>query len=211
MGLFDFFNKKSQVQKPSAAERQTPPASGTPAKEEVLKAILEQMAQQSPSQHFAQGSVFDIVRQQHSAFEKIVRARDVMSVHRFFINAYLSFCSDPAAAGFVSAKALNTDKSDTDPRRWNTDVFGLRGDDVAALCYLPISDPDFDARIIGVVLGQNGDGYYYCNLSKSTAVSSDVMRNKALLGIEKAGEVNGRGFELMNAFLNCIRSNYYAG
>ena len=210
MGLFDIFKKKSQTPNSSVPEKQkASTASDAPTKEDIFKAILEQMAQRSPSQHFAQGSVFDIVRQQHSAFEQIVRKYDVTSVHRFFINAYLSFCSNPDAAGFIRADALNTDRNDTDPRTWNTDIFDLQDGDVAALCFMPINDPNVEARLIGVVLGQRGDGYYYCNLNKSNDIPSDVMRNKALLGIEKAGEVSGRGFALMNAFLDCIRNNYY--
>jgi hypothetical protein len=210
MGLFDFFKRKTQTSNSPVEEKNkasTPSTSTT--KEDIIKAIFEQMAQQSPSQHFVQGSVFDIVRQQHSAFEQIVRNHDVMSVHKFFINSYLSFCSNPNGAGFINANALNVDKNDTDPRKWNTDIFDLQSGDVVALCYMPIIDQAFDARIIGVVLGQKGDGYYYCNLSKDNRIGSDVMRNKAILGIEKAGEVNGRGFELMKAFVSCISNNYY--
>jgi len=210
MGLFDIFKKNPQPAASPAEEKQkeiTPSAQIT--KEDIFKAIFEQMAQQSPSKHFVQGSVFDIVRQQHSTFEQLVRNHDAMSVHMFFMNAYLSFCSDPSGAGFINASALNVDKNDTDPRSWNTDIFDLQSGDVVALCYMPISDPTFDARMIGIVLGQRGDGYYYCNLNKDNSIGSDVMRNKAILGIEKAGEVNGRGFELMEAFLNCISNNYY--
>ena len=210
MGLFDIFKKNPQPAASPAAEKQkeiTPSAQIT--KEDIFKAIFEQMAQQSPSKHFVQGSVFDIVRQQHSIFEQLVRNHDVMSVHSFFMNSYLSFCSNPSGAGFINANALNVDKNDTDPRSWNTDIFDLQSGDVVALCYMPISDPTFDARMIGIVLGQRGDGYYYCNLNKDNSIGSDVMRNKAILGIEKAGEVNGRGFELMEAFLNCISNNYY--
>ena len=78
------------------------------------------------------------------------------------------------------------------------------------MCFMPIDDQTYEARIIGIVLGQKGDGYYCCNLNKDENASSEVMRNKAIHGIEKAGEVKGRGFPLMNAFLSCIKQNYYA-
>ena len=117
-------------------------------------------------------------------------------------NTQMSFDIEKIKNQAIKQAAVNADKNDTDPRGWNTDIFDLQSGDVVALCYMPIIDQTFDARIIGVVLGQKGDGYYYCNLNKDNRIGSDVMRNKAILGIEKAGEVNGRGFELMKAFLN---------
>ena len=41
-------------------------------------------------------------------------------------------------------------------------------------------------------------------LNKDEDTSSDVMQNKALNGIEKVGEVKGRGFDLMYDFLACM-------
>ncbi len=208
MGIFNFIKKKSQIPDSSIPEKQN--SSDIKTKEDFFKALFEQMAKQSPSQRFVQGTVFDIVRQQHSTFEQFVRAHDVMSVHKFLINSYLSFCNNPKDAGTFTPSAVNADNNDTDPLKWNTDIFDLQSGDVAALCFMPINDQIYEARIIGIVLGKNGDGYYYCNLNKNEGTCSDVMRNKAILGIAKTGEVTGRGFELMNAFLNCIINDYYA-
>jgi hypothetical protein len=211
MGFFDLFKKKSQTPESPAAENQSTADTSVPSsKDGVYEWLFEQMSQRSPSQHFAQGSVFDMVRNVHSIFETIVRKKDVSLVHIFFTNAYLAFCEHPENAGFFNPNALNVDRNDTNPQTWNTDIIGLKGDDVVALCFMPVQDQTIEARIIGIVIGEKGDGYYYCNLKKDKSASSDVMRNKAQFGIKKAGEVQGRGFELMEAFTDCISNNYYA-
>jgi len=64
--------------------------------------------------------------------------------------------------------------------------------------------------VFGIIIGSRGDGYYYCMLNKDANQHSEVIRNKAMAGIETIGTVNGLGFELMNSFLNCISRNYYA-
>ncbi len=77
---------------------------------------------------------------------------------------------------------------------------------LAEICHA-INSEAFSARIIGVVLGNNGDQYYYCMLNKDENIPSEVRQNKAMLGIESIGSVSGRGFELMNSFVECIKRN----
>ena len=209
MGLFDIFRKRTS-ESGTVASDTTPENAAASSKEDIYKKIFEQMSKQSPSRHFASGSVFDVVRQHHDVFEKIVRSKNVMAIQRFFATAYLSFCNDPSSAGVANADIVDKSKNDTNPSLWNTSVYTLEDEDMAALCYMPVKDNAIEARLISIVLGQNGDGYYYCMLSKDESEASDVMRNKALLGIEKAGEVKGRGFGLLDAYLECIKSNYYS-
>jgi ATP-dependent helicase/nuclease subunit B len=47
-------------------------------------------------------------------------------------------------------------------------------------------------------------------LCASENVFSEVKRNKAMFGIAKAGEVKGRGFDLMNDFLECMKKDFYS-
>ena len=46
-------------------------------------------------------------------------------------------------------------------------------------------------------------------LNKDTDAESDGFRNKAWYSIERVGSVKGRGFELMNDFLACIKKDFY--
>ena len=102
------------------------------------------------------------------------------------------------------------EKEDTDYRQWNTDIFPLESGDFAALCYMPVSNNELEARIIGIILSEGGDGYYYCMLKKDENETSTVFRNRSIQGITVAGEVKGRGFDLMHAFLNCIQEDFSA-
>ena len=165
--------------------------------------FFEEIAQQSPSELFASGAVFDIVRQNRDVFEQIVRSNDALSLQQFFMEAYVLFCTSPEAVGFPS-EMVDINNNDTDPRFWNADTFNLENGEAAALCYLSIQSDSLEARIVGIVLSDQGDRYYYCMLSKDEDVFSDVMQNKALDGIAKVGEVKGRGFELMYDFLGCM-------
>ena len=101
---------------------------------------------------------------------------------------------------------INLDNIDTDPRMWNTDIFILPSGEAAVLCFMPVRSADIEARIIGIVTGNNGDKYYYCMLNKDENAFSDVIQNQGMLGLSKVGEIRGRGFELMNSFLNCIKN-----
>lgn len=174
------------------------------SKEDILKKMLEQIRQQTPSDHFASGAVFDIVRQNHDIFEHIVLAKNALDLKVFFTKAYMLFCDQPQIVGFSPAM-VDSSKNDTDPRMWNTDIFQLESGDSIALCFMPVQHDTLLARIVGIVLSDKGDRYYYCMLSKDTDTFSDVIQNKARLGIEKVGEVKGLGFELMNSFVDVIK------
>jgi len=194
MGLFDLFRKKK-----------TPaPVQNSVSKEDIFKMILDQMGQKTPSEHFASGAIFDITRQNHDVFERIVRSNNPMELHSFFTKAYMLFCNNPQIVGFAPAM-VDIHKNDTNPGMWNADTFTLDSGDAIALCYMPIKHETLEARIIGIVITGEGDRYYYCMLNKDTNNSSDVIQNKAMLGVEKVGEVKGTGFELMNSFLNVIK------
>lgn len=201
MKLFDFFKKKEQPAKSLHAQDNV-------LKEDIIKMILEQQSQRSPSEQFASGAVFDISRQQREAFWQMVRSNDVKSLWRLFANAYDLFLGNPGIVGF-SPNMVNPDHNDTDPRTWNVDIFNLSNRDYVAMCFMPIQHETFAARIVGILFSDTGDGYYYCMLNKDESISSDVLRNKAIYGVEKIGEVKGLGFELMNDFLDCIKKDYY--
>ena len=174
------------------------------SKEDILKKMLEQIRQQTPSDHFASGAVFDIVRQNHDIFEHIVLDKNALDLKVFFTKAYTLFCNQPQIVGFSPAM-VDSSKNDTDPRMWNTDIFQLESGDSIALCFMPVQHDTLLARIVGIVLSDKGDRYYYCMLNKDTDTFSDVIQNKARLGIEKVGEVKGLGFELMNSFVDVIK------
>lgn len=197
MGFFDLFRRNKRSSNSANANRAS-------SKEDIFRELLQQLAQSSPSAHFASGAVFDIVRQQHGEFAQIVRSNNASGLHLFFANAYIAFCRNPDMVGFTP-NMVNGNNNDTDPRVWNADIFPFENGDAAALCYMPVQDDALAARIIGIILSDRGDRYYYCMLNKNESLPSDVMRNKALDGIEKVGAVRGRGFELMQNFLNCIK------
>lgn len=174
------------------------------SKEDILKEFFEQMRQKTPSDHFASGAVFDIVRQNHEAFERIVRDKNALDLRTFFAKAYMLFCDQPQIVGFTPAM-VDRNKNDTDPRMWNADIFHFDSGESIAPCFIPVQHDTLLARIVGIVLSDNGDRYYYCMLNKDTNAFSDVIQNKARLGIEKVGEIRGIGFELMNSFVDVIK------
>lgn len=175
-------------------------------KEDILKLILEQMGQKTPSEHFASGAIFDITRNMHSNFEQIVRSNNPSALHEFFSGAYMMFCNNPQIVGFTPA-IVDINKNDTDPRSWNADVFTFSTGEAITLCYMPIQHDTLAARIIGIAIDDDGDRYYYCMLNKDMNVLSDVIQNKAMLGVEKIGEIKGQGSDLMKSFLNCIKKS----
>jgi hypothetical protein len=73
---------------------------------------------------------------------------------------------------------------------------------------MPIQNDILVARVVGIIFSSKGDGYYYCMLNKDENVPATVNRNKAMLGVEKIGEVKGVGFELMHNFLECISKDF---
>lgn len=122
------------------------------------------------------------------------------------LEAYVAFCNQPQIVGF-SLSMIDVRRNDTNPGTWNADIVNLPSGENVALCFMPINSEALAARIIGIVLGNAGDKYYYM-LSKDGKAFSDVMQNKAMLGIEKVGSVKGLGVELMNSFVECIKNSY---
>ena len=196
MSIFNIFKKKK-----ATATRSDIPNS----KEDIMKMILQNMGQKAPSEHFASGAVFDITRQNHNLFEQIVNSSNAGALMDFFVNAYVTFINQPQIVGFTQS-IVDKNRNDTNPGMWNTDIMTLSSGEKIALCFMPVNSDVYEARIIGIVLGNGGDRYYYCMLSKDENILSDVIQNKAMLGIEKIGSVKGRGFELMNNFIECINN-----
>lgn len=182
-----------------------PEADESDSRDNILDQLFEQISQQPPSELFASGVVFDIVRQNHETFEEVVRSNNALLLQQFFAAAYSLYCENPEVVGY-SSSMVNINNNDTDPAYWNADLFSLANGDAAALCYMSVQNDSVEARIFGIVLSDLGDRYYYCMLDKDEDAYSDVMQNKALYGIEKVGEVKGRGFDLMNDFLACMES-----
>lgn len=197
MGLFDFFKKKSVV---------TAPTNSSPSKSDILKELMQKMSKEAPSKHFASGAIFDITRKTHDVFTQIVNSSDAMALRNYFAHFYSAFCEHPEIVGMTPAM-IDAKMNDTNPITWNADVISLSTGEKIALCFMPISDEILAARIFGIVLGNTEDRYYYCMLNKDEDMLSDVIQNKAMLGIEKIGSVKGLGFELMNNFVNCIIDN----
>lgn len=210
MAFFRFFKKK----KASDSAASTPPASekedaidGTIKREDAIKMVFEKiMSEKPPSEHFASGSIFDITRLAHDELVQLVQSNDPGLLHDFFANAYLLFCHNPQIVGFTPTM-VDLQKDDTDVCQWNTSILTLSTGEAVALCYMPIQHDTLAARIVGIVIGKDGDRYYYCMLQKDEDAVSNVMRNKASLGIAMIGTVSGRGFELMGRFLDCIEQD----
>ncbi|MBR5095293.1 MAG: hypothetical protein IK095_09365 [Oscillospiraceae bacterium] len=165
-----------------------------------LRELFAMMERDFPSLRFASEELFRSVSRERESFAQSVRACDVMGAHRAFVRYYLAYCQKLGVRG----------TGDTDPRRWNSDIVSLRPGEPAALCYMPVEDGAHAAEIVGVVIGQRGDGSYFCALKQDESEPSPVMRNEDQRTVRKVGEVRGRGFELMNAFVTCIRNDYYA-
>ncbi len=206
MGLFDFFKKKKTAPAADVHSTMSADINATMSKEEIIKAIMQNMKQKTPSEHFASGAVFDISRQNHAQFANIVHSNNAMALKSFFANAYVTFCNQPQIVGF-SESMVDKKRNDTNPGTWNADIMSLPSGEKIALCFMPIANEMYTARIIGIVLGDSEDKYYYCMLNKDEKVPSDVIRNKAMLGTEKVGTVKGLGFELMHSFTECIKNN----
>ena len=231
MAFFHFFKKK----KASASAANTPPVTTQPVsekedaidgtikgtikmaheqmmkgaikREDAIKMVFEKIvSEQPPSEPFASGSIFDITRLAHDEFVQLVQSNDAGLLHDFFANAYLSFCHNPQIVGFTPTM-VKLQKDDTDVCQWNTSILTLSTGEAVALCYMPIQHDTLAARIVGIVIGKDGDRYYYCMLQKDEDAVSNVMRNKAILGIATIGTVSGRGFELMGRFLDCIEQD----
>lgn len=194
--MFNLFKKKKTT---------TARVESFDSKQDIMKMIMQNMMQKTPSEHFVSGAVFDITRQNHDSFVTIINSSDAMSLKQFFASAYTSFCNQPQIVGF-SPSMVDAARNDTDPGTWNADIVNMPLGEKAALCFMPVNNEEFAARIIGIVLGNDGDRYYYCMVNKDETVYSNVIQNKAMLGIEKIGSVKGLGFELMNSFVECIKN-----
>lgn len=207
MGIFDFFNKKQKGQ----PQKQEIDLSKAKSKEELFRMAFAQVAQQSPSEMFARGAVFDYTRAHYDQFKSIVRANDALALWRFFMAAYGTYCNNPGSLGLTPAM-VNPRNNDTNPANWNADTFTFPDGCAMGLCFMPIDNDKLEARIIGIVVNDNysRDGYYYCMLDKDKDLPSEVRRNNMMLGSEKVGEVKGRGFDLMDAFRDLIKENYTA-
>jgi len=210
--FFDLFKRKKVNTNQTEATKQTPKDShqsgaNTPnSKADILNMIMREMAQKTPSDHFASGAIFDITRQRHNDFSNIVMSNNAATLKDFFAKAYIDFCNQPQLVGF-SPDMVDKNKNDTNPAMWNADIVSLPSGEKVALCFMPINNNTYAARIIGVVLGNGEDRYYYCMLNKDENTFSEVIRNKAMQGVEKIGEVKRLGFELMNSFVECIKNN----
>ena len=202
MGLFNLFKKKK------ATDNNTNRNSDSVSKEDIFRMILEQQAQRTPSERFASGAVFDISKQSRELFLNVLRSNDAMALKQLFIKTYMLFMEHPEWIG-LSPQMVNQNAVDTNPAEWNSDIFKLSDETYAALLYMPVCNNNVSARIVGIIFGDKGDGYYYCMLDKDESTPSTVCRNRAMLGINNIGEVKGRGFELMNSFLNIIRNDYF--
>ena len=201
MGIFSFFKKKNSDPQPANMPKNA-------SKEDIIRMIMEQQSQKSPSDHFASGAVFDICRQQRDAFYTAARSNDAVSLLRLFVNSYSLFLDNPQVVGFMP-DMVNRNNNDTNPATWNANVINLQPGDYAVLLFMPIQDNTLAARIVGIVFGNKGDGYYYCMLNKGEENASDVIRNNGMFGLVTVGTARGLGLDLMNSFLNCVDQDYY--
>ena len=225
MALFDFLKKKKPAAPtPSASTGRTsaPVSSPAPAragqaadldfsgssKDDIIRMILQQQAQRSPSDIFVSGTVFDISRSLRDMFLEALRSNNAFKLLNLFQQCYAFFLDHPEQAGAFPG-TVNKGLNDTNPAVWNADIIPLLNGDLAALLFIPVQDGSIDARIVGIVFSDRGDGYYYCMLPKGESGAADVVRNKAIMGIETVGIVSRRGFELMDRFIACIRKNFY--
>ena len=183
MGLFGLFKKKEKI-------KTQPDVNNGISKEDIIKKMLEQQSQRSPSDQFASGAIFDISNKKRDAFEQIVRSNDALSLRKFFADCYSSFLTNPEIVGFIPSM-VNKNNNDTSPETWNTDIFNFSDGDCVALLFMPIQNDSLAARIVGIVVSQKGDGYYYCMVNKDGNLFSNVMRNKAIHGVEKSEKLKG--------------------
>lgn len=174
-------------------------------KDDFYKAVCEAMAKQPPSELFVAGPVFDLVLKQHESFEKCVRDNDVLKLHSLLTSTYLTFLTNPEIIGIPSSM-INVENDDTNINMWNADIFLFEDGTAIAQGFIPVESDKLIGRIVGIIFSEHGNGFYYCMVNKDTP--STVMRNRALYGARKAGEVKGLGIDLMEAFLNCIKQDY---
>lgn len=160
-----------------------------------------------PSDAFASGAVFDISRQNRELFLEVLQSGDASLLRQLFEEAYALFKESPEVVGYT-AEMIYEEKEDTNPQQCNADFFELSEGEYAALLYMPIENDELEARIAGIIFSETEDGYYYCMLSKDEETSSEVLRNMGWSGVRTAGNVEGRGFELMDSFLECITTDF---
>ena len=179
--------------------------------EEIIrwKLITAIKSQETPSEQFVSGSLFDISRSARKYFIKAIHSESyVMEIHNLLINLYEMFLDNPQLVE-LAPSMVDRNKNDTNPLNWNTSVFNLGNGDFAVLLYIPVENDILAARIAGIIFSDCGDGYYYCMLNKDSETASVVKRNMALFMAEDVGEVKGFGFSLMNGFLDCIKADFY--
>ncbi len=70
---------------------------------EPMKIFYEVIAQQTPSERFASGAVFDISRIYRGQFEEIVLSSDALELWKFFASAYLVYCENPEIVGTLDS------------------------------------------------------------------------------------------------------------
>jgi hypothetical protein len=130
-----------------------------------------------------------------------------MALKQLLGQAYSLFLTHPECVG-INSQMINKNMDDTNSITWNADIFTLSNGDKVALLFMPIQNDILVARVVGIIFSSKGDGYYYCMLNKDENVPATVNRNKAMLGVEKIGEVKGVGFELMHNFFECISKDF---
>ena len=173
------------------------------------KLLAALKSQETPSEQFVSGALFDLSRSARKYFiEAIHSESDAMELLKLIMNLYEMFLDQPQLVE-LAPFMVDRNKNDTNPLTWNTSVFELGNGDFAALLYMPIENDILAARIAGIIFSDGGDGYYYCMLNKDSETASVVKRNMALFMTEDIGEVKGFGFSLMNGFLDCIKADFY--
>lgn len=202
MSFLSFFKK------PKKSEP-TPFSGDNLSKEDIFRKLLEQQASVPVSEQFVSGAVFDISRNNRDVFLSVVQSGNALSLCQLFAQSYALFLEHPECVGFTP-QMIRKDTDDTDIREWNADVFDLSNGNYMALLYMPVQNDTYSARIVGIIFGEETDGYYYCMLNKDEQVLSDVNKNNGLLGIKKVGSVQGAGFELMRCFFQTIFKDFSA-
>lgn len=172
---------------------------------DIYEDFLKDAPGMAPSEYFATGAIFDISKMYRKDIKEIADSYDVATLLSFWSIVYVEFC-ESLKENEIALMMVDTNINDTNYAEWNADIITLESGEKMALCYMPIENEKYDARIFGIVIGEEEDRYYYCMLNKGEDVSSEVYRNKGLSGIEKTGEVKGRGFELIDAFKECIEN-----
>lgn len=197
-GLYALYREFGQVDKKQPE--------GVNKKEKLFEKLL---SQRSPSDLFASGTVFDISKFVRPDYLEALRSNNVMDLKQIFVKSFMLLMQHPEQVGLMP-QMVNRNAIDTNPAEWNADILDLSNGAYAALLFMPVRNSNISARIVGIIFSDRGDGYYYCMLNNNAEMASTVYRNNAMMGIKKVGEVKGLGFELMNNFIDCIKSDYYA-